>query len=279
MNTQEQRERAAFTACYCDESYDQDIIILSGEDCEYANKAEQAQLWDAHCRFLAYIDDDGQLHHAKGCISWPESDAERKSDERPRFRDLTIYRLRVRPHRDESYDFMLLNIVEKAVPDDALAAICEKYRQLNRWQEAPFAVFIQFEDLEAFYGPGEWLGQPISISLACAQGQTHPAAAAIATLHRLHTAQQDWHDRLTAYAARELIEIARDWQEDGEGEIDDEARLSEADFARRIRLEEISIDEDGGFTAWFDDDNIFWGHVIMVSINADGEYEDAEFAG
>lgn len=42
MNTQEQRERAAFTACYCDESYDQDIIILSGEDCEYANKAEQA---------------------------------------------------------------------------------------------------------------------------------------------------------------------------------------------------------------------------------------------
>jgi len=33
------------------------------------------------------------------------------------------------------------------------------------------------------------------------------------------------------------------------------------------------------FTAWFDDDNIFWGHVIMVSINADGEYEDAEFAG
>ena len=55
MNTQEQRERAAFTACYCDESYDQDIIILSGEDCEYANKAEQAQLWDAHCRFLAYI--------------------------------------------------------------------------------------------------------------------------------------------------------------------------------------------------------------------------------
>lgn len=133
--------------------------------------------------------------------------------------------------------------------------------------------------MEAFYGPGEWLGQPISISLACAQGQTHPAAAAIATLHRLHAAQQDWHDRLTAYAARELIEIARDWQEDGEGEIDDEARLSEADFARRIRLEEISIDEDGGFTAWFDDDNIFWGHVIMVSINADGEYEDAEFAG
>lgn len=276
MNAQEKNERAAFAALYHDEA--REITILSGEDCEGAGRAGKALIWSANCDIIAYKDGD-QLHHEEGSVSWPANDAELESDDRPRFRDLTLYRLRVCPHKTAPHYFRLLDILAADTADRELETIRSAYQQAITWQEAPFAPFVLNKKFNTYNGEGEWLGHTIRLALDSDDEQESPTAAAIATLHRLHAAQQDWHDRLTAYAARELIEIARDWQEDGEGEIDDEARLSEADFARRIRLEEISIDEDGGFTAWFDDDNIFWGHVIMVSINADGEYEDAEFAG
>lgn len=276
MNAQEKNERAAFAALYHDEA--REITILSGEDCEGAGRAGKALIWSANCDIIAYKDGD-QLHHEEGSVSWPANDAELESDDRPRFRDLTLYRLRVCPHKTAPHYFRLLDILAADTADRELETIRSAYQQAITWQEAPFAPFVLNKKFNTYNGEGEWLGHTIRLALDSDDEQESPTAAAIATLHRLYAAPQDWHDRLTAHAARELIEIARDWQEDGEGEIDDEARLSEADFARRIRLEEISIDEDGGFTAWFDDDNIFWGHVIMVSINADGEYEDAEFAG
>lgn len=276
MNAQEKNERAAFAALYHDEA--REITILSGEDCEGAGRAGKALIWSANCDIIAYKDGD-QLHHEEGSVSWPANDAELESDDRPRFCDLTLYRLRVCPHKIAPHYFRLLDILAADITDHELETIRSAYQQAITWQEAPFAPFVLNKKFNTYNGEGEWLGHTIRLALDSDDEQERPTAAAIATLHRLYAAPQDWHDRFTAHAARELIEIARDWQEDGEGEIDDEARLSEADFARRIRLEEISIDEDGGFTAWFNDDNIFWGHVIMVSINADGGYEDAEFAG
>ena len=88
--------------------------------------------------------------------------------------------------------------------------------------------------------------------------------------------RKPWHDRLTAHAAHALPDTARAWQAEAEN---GDPGLSEAAFTRRIRLEEITIGEDGSFTAWFNDDSIFWGHVITVSIGADGAYEDADIAG
>lgn len=184
--------------------------------------------------------------------------------------------MRVCPHKTAPHYFRLLDILAADTADRELETIRSAYQQAITWQEAPFAPFVLNKKFNTYNGEGEWLGHTIRLALDSDDEQERPTTAAIATLHRLYAAPQDWHDRLTAHAARELITTAREWQEDAENGNPD---LSEAEFARRIRLEEITISEEGGFTAWFDDDNIFWGHVIMVSINADGEYEDAEIAG
>nr|WP_314383770.1 DUF2262 domain-containing protein [uncultured Cardiobacterium sp.] len=273
MNAQEKNERAAFAALYHDEA--REITILSGEDCEGAGRAGKALIWSANCDIIAYKDGD-QVHHEEGSVSWPANDAELESDNRPRFRDLTLYRLRVCPHKTAPHYFRLLEILAADTADRELETIRSAYQQAITWQEAPFAPFVLNKKFNTYNGEGEWLGHTIRLALDSDDEQERPTAAAIATLHRLYAAPQDWQDRLTAHAARELITTAREWQEDAEN---GNPNLSEAEFARRIRLEEITISEEGGFTAWFDDDNIFWGHVIMVSINADGEYEDAEFAG
>ena len=36
------------------------------------------------------------------------------------------------------------------------------------------------------------------------------------------------------------------------------------EFARRILITEFTVSPGGGFTAWYEDDDMFWGHVVTV---------------
>ena len=120
MNTREQQERAAFTALYRDEA--REITILSSEGCKGAGRAGKALIWSANCDILAYKD-GGQLHHEEGSVSWSANDAELNSDDHPRFRDLTLYRLRVCPHKTAPHDFLLLDILAADMADSDLETI------------------------------------------------------------------------------------------------------------------------------------------------------------
>ena len=35
-------------------------------------------------------------------------------------------------------------------------------------------------------------------------------------------------------------------------------------FDRRILITEFTVSPGGGFTAWYEDDDMFWGHVVTV---------------
>lgn len=50
-------------------------------------------------------------------------------------------------------------------------------------------------------------------------------------------------------------------------------------FKRRLRLESVSIYPDGSAEIYYGDDDMFWGHVIIVSMSAAGEFTDATIAG
>ncbi len=39
------------------------------------------------------------------------------------------------------------------------------------------------------------------------------------------------------------------------------------------------MNPDGDFAAYYDDDDLFWGHVILVEGNINGEISDAYIAG
>ena len=99
-----------------------------------------------------------------------------------------------------------------------------------------------------------------------------------------------------AYAAQSMIETAEDWETDAdydeaaedtedEDEESDEADeeedegITEESFAERITLSEITLEADGDANLWYDDDNIFLGHVIVVAVNADRAFTDAQMMG
>jgi hypothetical protein len=59
----------------------------------------------------------------------------------------------------------------------------------------------------------------------------------------------------------------------------DDAPIDAATFMRRIVLESIVFYDDGSAEIYFADDDLFWGHVIIVSLSEDGEFTGAEIAG
>lgn len=70
----------------------------------------------------------------------------------------------------------------------------------------------------------------------------------------------------------QLITDAKNWQAEKNNTITSDG------FYQRIQLSEISFYNDGSFEVIFEDDGIFFGHII-VSGHIDGELEDASIAG
>ncbi len=73
-------------------------------------------------------------------------------------------------------------------------------------------------------------------------------------------------------AAEELLAIYND-------EWNDDEPLGEEEFMARLTLDDLSIAPDGSAELFYQDDNLFAGHTVLVSVGPDGNFEDADIAG
>lgn len=77
-----------------------------------------------------------------------------------------------------------------------------------------------------------------------------------------------------SYAAKELLPTKNDfWLNDGEKE------MSERTFIQMIKLESITVRDDGSYDFWYKDGDIFWGHSIEVRSEPDKGFFDASMQG
>ena len=85
-------------------------------------------------------------------------------------------------------------------------------------------------------------------------------------MKKLLADQESWDKSLRAMAAHKLTPLANEWLADNDqSDRDPENKpITENEFARRIRITEFSVSPGGRFTAWFEDDDLFWGHVATV---------------
>ena len=67
-------------------------------------------------------------------------------------------------------------------------------------------------------------------------------------------------------AAQKLTAQANDWLADNDqtDRAPEKGPITEDEFARRILLTEFTVSPSGHFTVWYEDDGMFWGHVITV---------------
>jgi len=165
-------------------------------------------------------------------------------------------------------DFLLKEVIESSDTYPELEKILEEQLKSVYYKDEILGTFTLDKSINYFNNKIEWLGESISVSFALDTEEN--IRDTISVLHNLVKEQSEWDRRVRKFAAEELTNLANDWQEED---------VVEEEFAKRIILESITVYADGGFVFWFDDDDLFFGHVIFVEGNLKGDFERAEIAG
>lgn len=277
------RDLKKFTAEYAGEV--QELLVLTAEGVRGA--AKWGSSWCPSASLLAYIDTaDGSLHGSvkepKGVLQWLIGDDE-KGNWGFGLRPVTIYRVKVRKRKGRLTNdyFMLTEVWERLATEPQLEPIRQAYLQPKTLTDAglPGVEFELEREFDWFTAQVDWLDADCEIHLECDDDDNENAAAALANFKKIYAAVEDWDAKMRALAAAGLTENANDWQEDcGDGD-EPYQPLSEEDFARRISISSFHMYPDGSFSAYYNDDDMFFGHVIMVDGNLDGEFREPYLAG
>ena len=273
---------------------EKDIIILTDGHAGGAGKSGQATLWTASTTFIAYYDcETQQLIKAKDRVEWLADESQRGTW----IHDLqaeSLYRLRVRqskPAKQEEYQdlldigamkklpdlrhrFMLVEVLERQVAHEGLQQILTDYQKPVFLDDETLGRFELEKDLQFFSGTIHWMNEDTTVYLDTDENNEETADECLASLQSLVKGQQAWDQTLRSFAADQLTELANDWLEDAE-----EDPVTPESFASRLSISELAIHKNGHIEVYFNDDDMFWGHAVLIDGNVDGTLSTANIVG
>ena len=236
--------------------------------------------WDAY--FLAYVDcETGELHKEEGRIEFPVIDKEEPPFQ---FEKESIYKLRVREKLPEEVPegalpaknyFLVVKVLEKNAVCPELEEILIEYRKPVVLQDDVLGELIYDKQLKSFEGNIAWLLGKIHISLYVDKDNKSGITKAEKLLKTMVLEQEKWDADLRGFAAKELTKLACEWAESEE----EAALITEDSFAKRISLSLLWVTAGGSFTAYLDDDELFFGHSIAVSGSSKNGLLSADIEG
>ncbi len=218
----------------------------------------------AAVRFVAMA--EGETDEPVACdglVRWME----REDTRRTRFDEMCVYRVRVREGREDPSSLMLVKVVRK-LGDPRFDALREEYLRPVEL-ESPLGTFVLNRRYDWFEGAIDYLGNPCDVLLHVAEGSTDGSRA----LRRLEAVCADLaalDRKARSYAADEMLEDACDWCEED---------LTRDDFMARMCDVSLSVDEDCSVELCYRDGGMFAGHVIVVEMDADDEFVQADIMG
>jgi len=245
------------------------LVLLAGG----SGAGKRNGFWDVSHYFIAYVDcQTGALHAGGGRIVYPVSDEQHDAGGiLDRFRREAVYRLKARkkiPHEvpegvtaSSQNQFLIVDVLEEDAPCPALEEVLADYRRPVVVVDEVLGELTLDKDLDMFEGEVLWRGEQICVSLEVDAVNEGTWADASRAMKAMLAEQDRWDGDMRVSAARELTELACEWRESADEEVPE---ITEESFARRIELRSIAMDADGSFSAYFDDDDIFFGHCVTV---------------
>lgn len=275
------------------EEQTRELLVLTGEYVGGAGSVAEG-LWSPSADILGYVDlETGETAEGGGILSWLARE-EDKDGWIYHLKDLTIYHIKCRKIKPEQVmknahprffnNFMLTEVVERDIENPVLSQLLDKYKEVVAIEDKDCGTFTLERHFNWFTSMVDWLGKDCHVTLECDGENGTTANQALSQFKKIYGSLREWDQKFRAFAAENLTEDANDWQDegydDGEEENDEApAAITEETFAGRITISEFSIDAEGSYEVYYDDDDMFWGHVIIVDGSVDGGMEDAYIAG
>lgn len=268
MRSQNNMTQAEWERTFEDEAREI-IVLLAGGD----GAGKRNGFWDVSHYFIAYVDcQTGALHTGDGRIVYPVSDEEHDAGGiLDRFRREAVYRLKARkkiPHEvpegvtaSSQNQFLIVEVLEEDSPCPALEEVLAEYCRPVVVVDEVLGELTLDKDYDVFEGHVLWQGEQIDVSLEVDAASEDSWTAARQAMKAMLADQDRWDRNMRASAARELTELACEWRDSADEEAPE---ITEESFARRIELRSIVMEADGSFSAYFDDDDMFFGHSVTV---------------
>ena len=245
------------------------LVLLAGG----SGAGKMNGFWDVSHYFIAYVDcQTGALHTGGGRIVYPVSDEQHDAGGiLDRFRREAVYRLKARkriPHKipegvtaSSQNQFLIVEVLEEDASCPALEEVLAEYRRPVVLNDEELGELSLDKDLDMFEGVISWRDEDIDISLEVDSSSEDTWTAAVVAMKQMAADQDAWDRDMRVFAARELTELACEWRESADEEVPE---ITEESFACRIELRSIAMDADGSISAYFDDDDMFFGHCVTA---------------
>ncbi len=191
------------------------------------------------------------------------------------FRNKTIVRLKVRKEKDSSglyIRFLLEDIIDTNYKDNDLNIILEEYSKPVYYKDEELGDFELDKSINMFNKNIEWDNNNISISFENIDEEVNKKSVDI--IRKIFASKKDIEKKLKDYISENLIEDANSWNDD-----DDKPNISKEEFVKLITLTSINIIYEDNITFYFDDGDIFSGHVIAVDSDYDFNFAEPYIIG
>lgn len=245
------------------------LVLLAGS----SGAGKRNGFWESAHSYLAYVDcETGALCADDGRLVYPVSDeGNAAGNVLGRFREEEIYRVTARkkiPHElpegvsaSAQNRLLVVEVLEENIPCSALDEVLAEYRKPVVLNDEELGELTLDKDYDTFEGVISWRDEDIDISLEVDSSSEDTWTAAVVAMKQMAADQDAWDRDMRAFAARELTELACEWRESADEEVPE---ITEESFACRIELRSIAMDADGSFSAYFDDDDMFFGHCVTA---------------
>lgn len=263
------------------ETEEYEMLILVQSSCKGA--ANIKDMLKPFVDFLASIDlRTGQFSHEKGRLEWLIKNDNNRQGWGYDFEQLGIYRVTVRkcipqdqmPYMNNRY--MLINVLEENASNKKLETLKAYYAKPVSI-ENELGSFALDREFSWFEGIVNWNGVEANVYLETDEEDGDTAKQAMKVLKRVVDNIVENDIRYREYAAEELTELANDWMEASD-EIDTEEITKEI-FMQRMEMSEIMVSSNGSLSLFYNDDDMFWGHVIEIEVDSSGKIISAYIAG
>lgn len=240
------------------------ITIITDSSGIGAGKLPNEKLWNVHIKFTAYKELDNTIIHKDGVLLKQCTDDELNVLRNSLKKD-SIARVSVNIIDNELY---LKDILEIDINDKDLNKILEDQLKPIYYYDNFFGEFNLDKSINVFTKSIKWINSDITLSFE--NSNENDILSSLKTAFNLFDNKLKYDKELKEFASNELLELKNDcWLDEEENEI------SKDDFINNLEVDYIDVSPDGDFTIYCDDNNMFWGHSIIISGNINTGLETA----
>ncbi len=218
--------------------------------------------------FIASINNTTKiLNREPGKLIWMEKNS--NSDIKFNFDKLGIYLVKVKISKENNNSYLLVDVLQK-MKNNSLEEIKEEYLKPVVINDK-LGEFKLNRDYNSFEGDINYLGSKCNVYLEVDEGRTD-ANLQLNKLKDIYTNLENWNNNLNNFIVEKLLDYANDYNEE-------DKEITKEDFLNKLGKPSITIKNDLSIEVIFDSNDIFNDHFVVVNIDKDGNFINADLEG